>query len=77
MKKASIQLETLVCPSCSLKIEGALKQLDGVDKASISVLFNASKVKLNFKDEIISINKIHDAILKVGFAVLKTHIKDE
>jgi len=76
MKKASIQLETLVCPSCSLKIEGALKQLDGVDKASISVLFNASKVKFNFNDEIVSIDKIHAAIQKVGFEVLKSNIKE-
>lgn len=76
MKKASIQLETLVCPSCSLKIEGALKQLDGVEKDSISVLFNASKVKFNFNDEIVSIDKIHAAIQKVGFEVLKSNIKE-
>ncbi len=76
MKKASLQLETLVCPSCSLKIEGALKQLDGVEKDSISVLFNASKVKFNFNDEIVSIDKIHAAIQKVGFEVLKSNIKE-
>ena len=29
MKSATIQLETLTCPSCMLKIEGALKNLDG------------------------------------------------
>ncbi|MBS3972151.1 MAG: heavy-metal-associated domain-containing protein [Erysipelotrichia bacterium] len=76
MKKASLQLETLVCPSCSLKIEGALKQLDGVEKDSISVLFNASKVKFNFNDEIVSIDMIHAAIQKVGFEVLKSNIKE-
>ncbi|NLV89632.1 MAG: metal-binding protein, partial [Tissierellia bacterium] len=35
MKSATIQLETLACPSCSQKIEGALKALDGIDKDSI------------------------------------------
>jgi copper chaperone CopZ len=40
MKKATIQLETLTCPSCILKIEGALKSLAGVDKESINVSFN-------------------------------------
>ena len=33
MQKATIQLETLTCPSCMLKIEGAVKSIDGVDKA--------------------------------------------
>jgi copper chaperone len=75
MKKVSLQLETLVCSSCSLKIEGALKQLEGIEKDSISVLFNASKVKFNFNEEKVSIDTIHEAILKVGFEVLKTKIK--
>ncbi len=28
---ATIQLETLTCPSCIQKIEGAVKGLDGID----------------------------------------------
>ena len=35
MKSATIQLETLTCPSCMQKIEGALKALDGVDKDTV------------------------------------------
>ncbi|HHT87737.1 MAG TPA: metal-binding protein, partial [Clostridiales bacterium] len=50
MKKASIQLEGLACPSCMQKIEGAVKSLDGVDKDTLKVLFNSSKVKLNFDE---------------------------
>lgn len=76
MKKAVLQLETLVCPSCSMKIEGALKSLKGVDKESISVLFNASKVKLMFNDQEMSIETIQKAINGVGFEVLKTQVKD-
>jgi copper chaperone len=76
MKKAVLQLETLVCPSCSMKIEGALKSLQGVDKESISVLFNASKVKLSFNDQVLSIEAIHTAINKVGFEILKSQVKD-
>jgi copper chaperone CopZ len=30
MKQATIQLETLTCPSCMQKIENAVKSLDGV-----------------------------------------------
>jgi len=40
MQKATIQLETLTCPSCIQKIENAVKSLEGVDKESVNVLFN-------------------------------------
>ena len=46
MKKATLQLETLSCPSCMAKIEGAVKNIDGVEKDTIKVLFNASKLLL-------------------------------
>ena len=51
MKKATIQVNTLTCPSCALKIEGAVKALDGVEKESVRVLFNSSKVKLDYDGE--------------------------
>ena len=38
MQRATIQLETLTCPSCMQKIENAVKALDGVNKDSIKVL---------------------------------------
>ena len=37
MKSATIQLETLTCPSCMQKIEGALKGLDGIDQDTAKV----------------------------------------
>ena len=52
MKKATIQLETLTCPSCLQKIENATKSLKGVQRESVKVLFNASKVKLEFDGEL-------------------------
>ncbi len=75
MQKATIQLETLTCPSCMQKIENAVKSLDGIDKNSLSVLFNSSKVKLNFDDGKISIKDIENAIDKVGYEVKKTQVK--
>ncbi|NLL29464.1 MAG: heavy-metal-associated domain-containing protein [Clostridiales bacterium] len=75
MKKAVIQLETLTCPSCMAKIEGAVKSLDGIDKESLSVLFNSSKVKVDFDDEKISIKDIENAIYKVGYEVKKSQVK--
>jgi copper ion binding protein len=75
MKKATIQLETLTCPSCMLKIEGAVKTLDGVDKESLNVSFNTSKVKVNFDDEKTSIKDIENAIGKLGYEVKKSTVK--
>ena len=75
MQKATIQLETLVCPSCSQKIEGALKALEGIEKESVSVSFNTSKVKLNFNDEKTSIKDIENAITKLGYEVKKSTVK--
>lgn len=75
MKKAVIQLETLTCPSCALKIEGALKALPGVVKESIQVLFNSSKVKMDFAEEALSLEEITRAITAVGYDVLKAQEK--
>ena len=76
MQKATIQLDALVCPSCMQKIDKAVKALDGVEKDSVSVLFNASKVKCNFDNEKISIEKIEKAITALGFEVIKSQVKD-
>ena len=75
MKAATIQLETLTCPSCMQKIEGALKGLDGVDKDTLKVLFNSSKVKVNFDEDKTSIEDIEAAITKLGYEVLKSRVK--
>ncbi len=75
MKKAVLQLDTLVCPSCSMKIESAVKSMVGVDKDSVNVLFNSSKVKLDFDDSNVSVEQINEVITKLGFDVLKSSIK--
>lgn len=75
MEKATLQLETLSCPSCMQKIEGALKLVDGVDKDSIKVLFNSSKVKTNFDSAVTSVEDIQKAIEEVGYPVLNTKVK--
>ena len=76
MQKATIQLETLTCPSCMQKIENGVKSLDGVSKESLKVLFNSSKVRLEFDDEKVSIKDIENAIDKLGYEVLKSQVKN-
>ncbi len=76
MQKAIIQLETLTCPSCGQKIDSAVKALNGVDKGSIQVLFNSSKVKLTFDGKLLSVEKIEKAIEALGYMVKKSQVKD-
>ena len=75
MQKATIQLETLTCPSCMQKIENGVKSLDVVDKKSIKVLFNSSKVRVEYDDEKVSIKDIENAIDKLGYEVIKSQVK--
>lgn len=75
MKAATIQLETLACPSCLLKVEGAIKSLKGIDQDSVNVAFNSSRVKLNFDEDQVSIEEIEGAITKVGYEVKKSRVK--
>lgn len=75
MQKATIQLETLSCPSCLQKIENALKGLDGIEKESVKVMFNASRVKADFNSESVTIEKIEKAIEDLGFPIIKSRVK--
>ena len=75
MQKATLQLETLTCPSCAMKIESAAKSLDGVDKDSVQVMFNSSKLKFNFDDEKVKVEEVEKAITKLGYEVKKTQVK--
>ena len=75
MKAATIQLETLTCPSCMQKIEGAVKALEGIDKDTLKVLFNSSKVKVNFDEDRLAIDKIENAITNMGYQIIKSKVK--
>lgn len=75
MKRATIQLETLSCPSCLQKIEGALKKVDGIDQDTVKIMFNASRVRLEFDEDKTNIKEIEDSIQKLGYDVIKSKVK--
>jgi len=75
MKQAVINLETLSCPSCLQKIENAVKGLDGVEKGTVEVLFNSSRVRTNFDEDAISIEKIEKSIEDLGYPVIRSRVK--
>ncbi|APB38058.1 heavy-metal-associated domain-containing protein [Heyndrickxia faecalis] len=67
MKKAVMQLETLTCPSCMKKIEGALDKVEGVE--NVKVLFNASKAKVDFDEGKVSADELKEIVEKTGYQV--------
>ena len=75
MSKATIQLEALGCPSCMQKIENAVKGLNGIDKDSVKVMFNSSKVKTDFDEGTVKIEEIEKAIEDLGYPVIKSKVK--
>lgn len=74
MKKATIQLGTLTCPSCLLKIEAAAKAVAGVQKESVKVMFNSSKVKLEFDEQLTSVKDVEQAITTLGYEVKRSQV---
>lgn len=71
MKKASLQLETLACPTCAQMVENATKALDGIVKDSVQVKFNASKVSFEYDETKVSLDDVEKAIGELGYGVLK------
>lgn len=68
MTKKIYQLETVTCPSCIAKIEGMLKKTAGVIESE--VLFNTSRVKVTYDENVIATEEIKDKIDKLGYKVL-------
>ncbi|CAM4157576.1 heavy-metal-associated domain-containing protein [Erysipelothrix inopinata] len=68
MTKKTFQMETISCPSCIMKIEGALKRLDGIEESE--VLFNSSRVKVDFDETKLTSDEIKNSIEKIGYKVI-------
>lgn len=68
MSKKTYQLQTLTCPTCVKKIETAVKQMDGVK--GVEVLFNSSKVKVEFEEKLGEGTDIRKTIERLGFGVI-------
>lgn len=68
MTTKTFQMETLTCPSCTAKIEGMLKKTNGVKESQ--VLFNSSRVKVTFDENVVSPETLEVNLNKLGFQVL-------
>jgi copper chaperone len=68
MTTVKFQMETLSCPSCIRKIEGALEKQAGVMEAK--VLFHSSKVKVDYDEKLVTDELLEHTIVKLGYPVL-------
>ncbi len=68
MKKVTLQLETLSCPTCATKIGAVLKKSKGIKESE--VLFNSARVKLSYDAEVINLEEIKGKIAKLGYNTL-------
>jgi len=57
------------------KIENAVKGLKGVEKETVKVLFNSSKVKTEFDENMVNITEIEKAIEDLGYPVIKSKVR--
>lgn len=73
MTKAILQLGALTCPSCMQKIQGALEKQAGVEK--LKVLFNASKVKIEFDDTANTADALAQVVKNLGYEVQSVKVK--
>ncbi len=68
MKTKTYQLETLACPTCMAKIQGALKKTRGVTDAE--VMFNSSRAKVTFDENVVESETIKKTIETLGYKVI-------
>lgn len=67
MKKITLQLEQLTCPTCVTKIQNKLDATEGLTNAK--VLFNSSKVKAEMDETVLSPDDVVHLIEALGFEV--------
>ena len=72
MSKVIMKLNELSCPYCMAKIEGAMTTTKGV--ANAKVLFNASKVKAEFDENVVSADELISKVEKLGYPVLSSKV---
>ena len=64
---ADLKLETMQCLMCSINVEEAIIDLDGVNKIEVDLKSKSGKV--TYKASLIDLNTIEKAIISIGYDV--------
>lgn len=70
-----LQIDGMTCTSCEMRIENALKKLDGVIEAK--ALFTSSNVYITYDANVIELNQIIQTIEKLDYVVKKKPDTDD
>jgi sulfite exporter TauE/SafE/copper chaperone CopZ len=62
-----LQIEGMTCTSCEMRIENALKKLDGV--VEVKAVFSSSNVYITYDANIVGLDQIIETIEKLDYAV--------
>ena len=65
MEKVTLNVTGMSCVSCVNKIESALQQLKGVEKATVNL--KKGLVKVKYDDSTQALNKLIDTIRHTGY----------
>ena len=69
-----LQIDGMTCTSCEMRIENALKKLEGIIEAK--ALFSSSNVYVTYDTNTIGLDKIVDSIESMDYKV-KNNSKDQ
>lgn len=67
MKKESMKVEGMTCNHCKMRVEKALKAIDGVHDTMVSLQDGCADV--SYDPNIVTIDSIKAAVTKIGFKV--------
>lgn len=67
MANVTLDVKGMTCNHCVMAVEGALKELKGVDNAVVDL--QAGKVAVDFKEGEVSLDQMKEAIEEAGYEV--------
>mgnify|MGYP001110608270 CR=1 FL=1 len=70
MKHEKFEVTGMTCSACSSRVEKAVSQLPGINKASVNLLTNSMQV--DFDDSVLSEQDIINAVIKAGYEAFVT-----
>jgi len=68
-KKKVIKISGMSCAACAIRIEKCINKVPGVENANVN--FAIEKVTVEFDDTVLSVDKIHDVVKKLGYGVIE------
>ncbi|MBK4862339.1 metal-binding protein [Enterococcus faecium] len=57
------------------KIESAVRELNGIDHNNVKGVFNASKIRVDFDENMLTVEDVEKAIENLGYPVIKSKVK--